>query len=287
MSEEQIAEIARSLEHLPFFRHVPHAELEPLRRAALEQRYEQGAAIFRQGDIPRYFYFVDEGAVDIILPTLSDDITVASFEEGSFFGELSVFDKQPRTATARAVADTVLVCVPLDVIAEFLERNPPAARQFMSVVIERLRVADEMLSRLQIRNVNEIADEKMTFGEKVADVVARFGGSWTFIICFTVFLLVWMAVNTALILSNPPDPFPYIFLNLILSCLAALQAPVIMMSQNRQAVKDRLEADQDYRVNIKAEFAIQQLHRKLDEMRASLAQHRRAEAEHWRRTQGR
>ena len=287
MSEEQIVEIARSLERLPFFRHVPPHELEPLRRAALEQRFEEGAAIFRHGDIPRYFYFVDEGAVDIILPTLSDDITVATFEEGSFFGELSVFDKQPRTATARAAVDTVLLCVPLDVIAEFLERHHPAARQFMSVVIERLRVADEMLSRLQIRNVNEIADEKMTFGEKVADVVARFGGSWTFIICFTVFLLVWMAVNTALILSNPPDPFPYIFLNLILSCLAALQAPVIMMSQNRQAVKDRLEADQDYRVNIKAEFAIQQLHRKLDEMRASLAQHRRAEAEHWRRTQGR
>ena len=287
MSEEQIAEIDRSLEHLPFFRNVPPAELEPLRRAAITQRYETGAAIFRQGDIPRYFYFVDEGGVDIVLPTVSDEITVASFEAGAFFGELAVFDKQPRNATARAATETELVCVPLEVIADFLEKHQPAARQFMAVIIERLRVADEMLSRLQIRNVNEIADEKMTMGERVADIVARFGGSWTFIICFGVFLLVWMGINTAIILSNPPDPFPYIFLNLILSCLAALQAPVIMMSQNRQASKDRLQADQDYQINIKAEFAIQQLHRKLDEMRASLAQHRRAEAEHWRRSQGR
>ncbi len=128
----------------------------------------------------------------------------------------------------------------------------------------------QMLSRLKLRNVNEIADEKMTFGERVADLVARFGGSWTFIIWFGVFLLAWMGVNTAWLLSSPPDPFPYIFLNLILSCLAALQAPVIMMSQNRQATKDRLQADQDYQINIKAEFAIQQLHRKLDEMRAAL-----------------
>jgi uncharacterized membrane protein len=117
----------------------------------------------------------------------------------------------------------------------------------------------------------------MTFGERIADSVARFGGSWTFIIFFLVFLLAWMGVNTVWLLLEPPDPFPYIFLNLILSCIAALQAPVIMMSQNRQAAKDRLQADLEYQVNVKAEFAIQQLHRKLDELRASLIQHRHAE----------
>jgi len=213
---------------------------------------------------------------------VADDITVATFEAGSFFGELGVFDNEPRTATARAIVDTSLICVPVNAMADLIENHPGAARQFMSVIIERLRSADEMLSRLKLRNVNEIADEKMSFGERIADLVARFGGSWTFIISFGVFLGIWMAVNTAWIMNAPPDPFPYIFLNLILSCLAALQAPVIMMSQNRQASKDRLQADQDYQVNIKAEFAIQQLHRKLDEMRASLTQHRRAELEHWR-----
>ena len=275
---------AYPLEHIPIFRNVPSAQLEPLRAAAVSQVFGEGGAIFRQGDIPKFLYVVEEGAVDIVLPTMSDDVTIASFEAGSFFGELSVFDHQPRTATARAATETRLTCIPLEAIANLLEEHPHAAKQFMAVIIERLRRADEMLSR-NLRNINEVADEKMTFGERVADMVARFGGSWTFIIWFMVFLFGWMAVNTAWLLAAPPDPFPYIFLNLILSCLAALQAPVIMMSQNRQAQKDRLQADQDYQVNIKAEFAIQQLHRKLDEMRAGLVQHRHAEAEHWRKTE--
>ena len=258
------------LEQLPIFRNVPPDQLTPLREAASRQRYSPGAPIFKQGDIPKYFYVVASGEVDIVIPAVADDIIAATFREGSFFGELGVFDKQPRTATARAEVETDLICIPLDAMASLLEFHPVAAKQFMSVVIERLRAADELLSRLHIRNVNEIADEKMTFGERVADLVARFGGSWTFIIWFGVLLFAWMGVNTTWLLSAPPDPFPYIFLNLILSCLAALQAPVIMMSQNRQATKDRLQADQDYQINIKAEFAIQQLHRKLDEMRAAL-----------------
>ncbi len=275
---------AYQLENVPIFRNVPSGQLEPLRKAAIRQVYKAGAAIFRQGDIPSNLYIVEEGAVDIVLPTMSEDVTLASFETGSFFGELAVFDHQPRTATARAATDTSVICIPLAAMAELIEGHPAAAKQFMSIIIERLRGADEMLSR-NIRNINELADQKMTVGERIADVVARFGGSWTFIISFWVFLALWMIVNTAWILAAPPDPYPYIFLNLILSCIAALQAPVIMMSQNRQAAKDRLQADQDYQVNIKAEFAIQQLHRKLDEMRASLMQHRRAEAEHWRKVE--
>jgi CRP/FNR family cyclic AMP-dependent transcriptional regulator len=266
------------LERLPIFRNMPAQQLAPLRRAATRLTYMGNAAIFRQGDIPQFLYIVEEGEVDIVLPAVGDDIIAATFEGGSFFGELGVFDNQPRTATARAACETTLILVPLAAVAELIENHPPAARQFMSVVIERLRRADEMLSRLQIRNINEVADKKMTFGERIADMVARFGGSWTFIIVFGVFLLAWMGVNTAFLLAAPPDPFPYIFLNLILSCLAALQAPVIMMSQNRQASKDRLQADQDYRVNIKAEFAIQQLHRKIDELRANLAHLHRGEA---------
>jgi CRP/FNR family cyclic AMP-dependent transcriptional regulator len=272
---------AYQLENVPLFRNVSSSHLEPLREAAVRQAYSGGAAIFRQGDIPKYLYIVERGIVDIVLPTMSDDITLASFEAGSFFGELAVFDHQPRTATARAAGDTDLICIPHEVIAELIEHHPAAAKQFMSVIIERLRSADEMLSR-HIRNINQVADEKMSMGERIADLVARFGGSWTFIISFWLFLAVWMIVNTLWILAAPPDPYPYIFLNLILSCIAALQAPVIMMSQNRQAAKDRLQADQDYQVNIKAEFAIQQLHRKLDEMRAGLIQHRHAETEHWR-----
>ena len=263
------------IDTVPLFASLTPSQLETLRKDAMRQLFKAGETIFNHGDTPEYLYIVEEGVVDIVLPAKGEEIILASLEAGSFFGELSVFDSHPRTATARATMDASLICIPLGSVAALTNRSPTAARQFMSVIIHRLRTADELLARVQLKNVNEIVDEQMTLGQKVADLVARFGGSWVFIISFCVFLLLWMAVNTAYILQSPPDPYPYIFLNLILSCIAALQAPIIMMSQNRQAVKDRLQADQDFQINIKAEFAIQQIHRKLDELRAGLIHHRR------------
>ena len=263
------------IENVPLFANLAQAQLEPLRRDAVRQLFKAGEMIFNHGDVPEHLYIVEEGVVDIVLPAKGDEIILASLEAGSFFGELSVFDSHPRTATARATVDASLICIPLASIAALTNRSPTAARQFMSVIIHRLRTADELLARVQLKNINEVVDEQMSVGQKVADLVARIGGSWIFISSFCAFLLLWMAINTAHFFRSPPDPFPYIFLNLILSCIAALQAPVIMMSQNRQSLKDRLQADQDFQINIKAEFAIQQIHRKLDELRAGLIQHRR------------
>jgi len=263
----------RTIESIPLFSSLPAAQLATLDDAATRRLYRGGETIFTHGELPEYLYIVEEGIVDIVLPARGGEIIVATFEAGSFFGELAVFDHQPRTATARAAVDTTLLCIPLGPVAEFLDRNAGAARHFMSVVIHRLRGANELLSRLQIKNVNELVEARMTFGESVADAVAHFGGSWPFITSFFGFLLLWTVVNTAVFFASPPDPYPYIFLNLLLSCLAALQAPIIMMSQNRQAAKDRLQADEDFRVNVKAEFAIQQLHRKIDELRAALLKH--------------
>jgi uncharacterized membrane protein len=113
---------------------------------------------------------------------------------------------------------------------------------------------------------NEEFDIQASFGLRLADRVASFGGSWTFIIIFVTVLLAWIAINTVVLLKKPFDPFPYILLNLILSCIAAIQAPVILMSQNRQEGKDRLKAEHDYRVNLKAEFEIRSLHEKIDHM---------------------
>ena len=120
------------LECLPIFRHVPAAQLAPLRAAAKRVDIAAGDTIFRLGDIPRDFYIVEHGSVDIVLPTMSDDVTLATFESGAFFGELAVFDHQPRTAIARAAVDTRLICIPLDDVGELLETHPVAAKQFMS-----------------------------------------------------------------------------------------------------------------------------------------------------------
>ncbi len=247
-------------------------ELVPLEEAASRRIFEPGQAVFRQGDPAESMFIVESGGIEIVVNEGPDELVVASFAVGSLFGELAVFDGQPRNATARAVEKTTVVAVPDRAVIGLIERSPVAARRFISAICERLRGADDLLTRLQIRNVNEEMDERMTFGERVADLVARFGGSWLFLISFACFLLLWMAVNTTLILKNPADPFPFIFLNLILSCLAAVQAPIIMMSQNRQSTKDRLQADMDYHVNIRSEHAVQQLHRKVDELRALLLQ---------------
>ncbi len=112
--------------------------------------------------------------------------------------------------------------------------------------------------------MNETIDDQCTLGQRLADHVASFGGSWTFIIFFASVLIVWIVINSVAMLGKPFDPYPFILLNLVLSCLAAIQAPVIMMSQNRQEVKDRLRAENDYRVNLKAELEIRHLHSKLD-----------------------
>jgi uncharacterized membrane protein len=115
-------------------------------------------------------------------------------------------------------------------------------------------------------NVDAELEQNWTFGERLADRIATFGGSWTFLICFGVFLVVWIAINSAVLLWRPLDPYPFIFLNLILSCLAAIQAPVIMMSQNRQEEKDRIRSRHDYQVNLKAELEIRHLHEKVDHL---------------------
>ena len=119
----------------------------------------------------------------------------------------------------------------------------------------------------RIRDVNEVFDERLTVGERLADRVAAVGGSWGFIISFGVFIAVWVSINTFILLEHAYDPYPFILLNLALSLLAAIQAPIILMSQNRQASRDRLAAEHDYEVNLKAEIEIMALHEKVDEMR--------------------
>ncbi len=263
---------SKTLGRVHLFRNLPQEQIEALEEAAERMAFQAGDTIFHHGDPAEWLYVVEEGTVDIVLPSEGEEIVLASFSPGSFFGELGLFDQQPRNATARASGNASLVAVPAAAISRMIDEHPAAARHFLRVVTQRLRAADEMLSRLQIRNPNQAMDERLTFGQRIADAVSRFGGSWTFIILFFLFLLTWAGVNTAWILRHPPDPYPFIFLNLMLSMLAAIQAPIIMMSQNRQSMHDRLQADLDYEVNVKAELAIRQLHRKLDELRALVLQ---------------
>ncbi len=127
------------------------------------------------------------------------------------------------------------------------------------------------------RNLNQVFEQNQTFGERLADRVAVLGGSWIFIMSFCAFMLAWAGINAAVLAASAFDPYPFVFLNLLLSMLAALQAPIIMMSQNRQAAKDRLAAALDYEVNIKSESAIMELHDKIDRLTRVVAAQARAD----------
>lgn len=146
-------------------------------------------------------------------------------------------------------------------VSEILKSGVADADSIEAMVAKSI-AEQEMVSR----NVNEEFDTQVSFGQRLADRMASFGGSWTFIVLFAVVMVAWITINTATLLAKAFDPYPYILLNLILSCIAAIQAPVIMMSQNRQEEKDRLRAEHDYRVNLKAEFEIRSLHEKIDHM---------------------
>ena len=146
-------------------------------------------------------------------------------------------------------------------VQEVLEEEKGELSSFDKEVLESI-INKDLLSK----NVTQDFDEKLPFGEKLSDKIAQFGGSWKFIIIFGLFLFIWMAINIVVLTLHPFDPYPFILLNLILSCIAAIQAPIIMMSQNRQEDKDRKRAMHDYQVNLKAEIEIRQMNDKIDHL---------------------
>lgn len=153
-------------------------------------------------------------------------------------------------------------------INQLLKNEVSTSKQFDHELKHKIRT-----QQVHIKNVNDALKTKETFGQRIADGIAKFGGSWTFIIAFIFILVAWITLNTLPLFFEPFDKFPYILLNLALSCLAAIQAPIILMSQNRQTERDRVEADNDYEVNVKSEVEIHLLHEKIDYLMESKWQH--------------
>src|SRR5215471_5995584 len=262
------------LAEVPIFELLDDSERVGLAKRMDCRDFKAGAVIFDYGDPGGEIFIVRSGRVEVYVENQEGErIVVAENERGDVLGELSFLDGGHRTATAVAREDTQVLTMHRDRLLEFIDKHPHAAIDLLTVVGRRLRATDELLRTHVSRNVNVELEEQMTLGQRVADRVASFGGSWTFIIIFGVVMLIWVTLNSAALFVRHFDPYPYILLNLFLSMVAAIQAPVIMMSQNRQAAKDRLQADQDYQVNLKAELEVAQLHRKLDHLCERLEQH--------------
>ena len=253
------------LGEVPLFALLDPRERKTLAKLLNSRTYSKGDTVFAYGDAGDALYLIRHGRVEVFVEnTEGRKIILAENVPGDLFGEISLLDGGARTATVVAVEDTEVLTLDRDHLLKFITQHPHAALDLLTVMGRRLRSTDELLRTHVSRNVNEEEEDRLTFGERIADRVASFGGSWTFIIFFGCVLAAWMGVNGYFLAAHPFDPFPFILLNLGLSALAALQAPVIMMSQNRQATKDRLKADLDYQVNLKAELEVAQLHGKID-----------------------
>ena len=193
------------------------------------------------------------------------EVIVDEPEHGDFFGFASMLEQTPHQTSAMAVEETTLLEVDRNDIAALLQQKPQAGMDMLTVLGKQFHASQQLVRIRAARNPNDLIESTTTFGDHIADVVARFGGSWTFIITFGVVLVVYTAINVLLGLKAW-DPYPFILLNLFLSMLAAIQAPVIMMSQNRQDAKDRLRGELDYDVNRRAEAEIQALSGKLNQL---------------------
>ena len=182
---------------------------------------------------------------------------------GEFFGFASMLDQTAHQTNALAIEQTTCIEISRDDIATLLQRKPLAGMDMLTVLGHQFHASQQLVRLRASRNANEVIEEESTFGEGIADEVASFGGSWTFIILFGMVLAIYICINVVL-KGRSWDPYPFILLNLFLSMLAAIQAPVIMMSQNRQDKKDRLRSELDFDVNRRAEVEIQNLSRKLN-----------------------
>ncbi len=263
------------LASIHFFQTLDDAERTAVAALMQDTRLSAGTTVFRQGDPGGVLYVIRSGKIELwVTDDDQEKVVVDVLEAGDFFGELSLLDGAERSTSATAIEDVELIGLARDPLLDLLRRRSEMALDMLAALGKRLRKADELLRR-RVRNPNEVVEERETLGDRVADAVARFGGSWAFIFSFSALLVVWMATNTVFVVlrqanGEPFDPYPFILLNLCLSMVAAMQGPVIMMSQNRQDRKDRIRADLEYQVNVRAEHGVQQLLERLQALERRL-----------------
>ncbi|MGH9942663.1 MAG: DUF1003 domain-containing protein [Pyrinomonadaceae bacterium] len=254
-----------TLRSVPLFASMSDEAATALRDLLRVRDFREGTRLFRAGDAGDAMYLIESGRVRIhIRDADGDDVTLAELAQGDFFGEMSIIDGKPRSANAEVIERAQLALLMRDDFMAQVRHNPDIALNMVSAISDRLRHTDELLRQRVSRNVNEEDDARMTFGDRLADAVSTFGGSWEFIAATIVFVIGWVLFNTLLMRDRGIDPFPYSFLDVINGIVAALLTPIILIAQNRQAKKDRLRSDLDFQVNLKNELTITEILRRLD-----------------------
>ena len=263
----------QELRHVPLFSLLDDDELAVLATQVELRSFAARQRIYKLGDPGDRAYILMSGAVAVT--TIDEDqqeVVVDNPTHGEFFGFASMLEETAHHTSAAATEDSVCLEVDRNDIAALIEKKPLAGLDMLTVLARQIHASQDLIRVRAARNPNQLIDEDETFGERIADHVASFGGSWTFIISFLATMTAYVVLSIILVATRGSswDPYPFILLNLFLSMLAAIQAPVIMMSQNRQDKKDRLRSELDFDVNVRAEAEIQTLSRRLNELHNKL-----------------
>lgn len=255
---------------VPLFSLLDAEERHVLAQQVSAHSFAKGETIFKTGDHGAHAYLVQRGRVHISLTDLAGEVVLVDVvDDGGVCGMSSLLAGADHLTTAVAEEDTQAIEIDRSDIAALLQKKPLAGLDMMTMIEKQLRATHELMRVRVSRNPNDAIEAVETWGDRWADAVAKFGGSWSFVTSFAVVLAVYVAINV--ILHKPWDPYPFILLNLFLSMLAAVQAPVIMMSQNRQDAKDRLRSELDYRVNLKAELEVTEILHRMTKIEQRLA----------------
>jgi uncharacterized membrane protein len=249
-----------TLRHVPLFESLDDEAARKLCQLLDSTDCKAETSLFRAGDEGDAMYLIERGKVRIcVQATDGREIVLTELGRGDFFGDMALLDGQRRSADAIVAEDARLAVLSREHFLSFMRSNPNVALEMLTALANRLRRTDELLRHTATRNVNVEEEAQRTFADRAADVIAEFGGSWEFIFTAIAFLVLWVVTNTVLLSQKPFDAYPFILLNLALNMIFALQAPIIMMSQNRQSHKDRLRADLDYQLNLKNELALNEI----------------------------
>ncbi|EIP96531.1 putative membrane protein [Opitutaceae bacterium TAV1] len=260
------------LKEVPLFKFLSDQERETLGNTLEIVRYPKNSTVFNVGDPGDSFYVICTGNVEVFFKNnTGEQVVLETPRAGEFFGELSMLDGGPRSASVRVVEDLEAVRVSRDRLEAFLQAHPTTAMSFLTAMGRRMRVSAEKLRHTATRNVNEAAADNRTLVQKAADWIAEFAGSITFLVLHVIWFTLWLGLNTVKVPGIPQfDPYPFGFLTLTVSLEAIFLSVFVLLSQNRQAAKDRVRSDVEYDVNLKAELEIMHLHEKVDRMNADV-----------------
>lgn len=256
----------KSLSKIPLFSELDEVELQHIRDIMQESSFTEGETIIYEGDEGDQFHIIVDGDVEYLTTDGTGEIIVLdNASSGDFFGELSMLSGNKRALRVRARTSVNTLMLEREDFLNFLVKHPHAAIDVLTVVSKRLFHTNQLIQKSVVKNLNDVIQEKLTFGQKIADKFASVMGSWRFIIIQSCILIVWVSINIYGWI-HAWDPYPFILLNLMLSFQAAYAAPIIMMSQNRQSDKDRLAAEIDHEVNLRAEVKVSLLMNRFDDI---------------------